>query len=818
MTSIIDFLNENSIAWFPIAIDYTRNAEGVITGKTIADYTHPLHAHKYYNGRPSFTQFKQLAPEVIKARQSLLHLSNCIAIDTNEVFQIDIDTLDYDDMFDIIASQSPLFKSVRKGLPHIFIKSSDFVKDKEKYVFDNLGVGEVDFLTGQWSWCSKDAVVENTHFPITDVPSSQIIPHIRGYAKTTPTVVTNAPTGPMDKWKDLVANIIINGDKIDYKEWMKMGAVMKFNGFSLADFINFTNNNNKLEDTIAHWERFTNKGISLEYLIKLAKLTNESGYKQWKTKWNSVVTDANAVIICDTEDEASNYLFERMKGYLKSYKGRLFYKRDFIWLCDTKSIEDALLCEIMDINICRKGDRPYSKNYNDAIKIRNSLIAKIRTKNEDSDLYNKFHSTTRGKFCFMDGVLDMTNKTFRLWKDIKPDEIYTTVMIPRNFEQYWNKPNQADIDDLKAKLFEPLYGNKMAEALHFLSRAMGGFVCDKRWATYLGNRNCGKGVEYMLLNSAFGSYVSTFELGNILYTRKTAGFDSMDSKRLYWLMDLEFVRLAVSQEIPDINSGLIGNGKMIKKMSGGDDTIVARRNYDRFDTHFIIDSTFYIKGNFSFQCDSNDCYETCCQYSSVTQFKTQAEINAIKADETRSETELKRYRLSDPNIKDKCISEQWSNACIMLMVQNFKSFAVPIMLEDSDEVEINEVIAGINEKYEITLDAEHMILADDIKTRLPLLDKKKIALELQAMNVHKVRCNKTGPFRNKWVYTGIKVRPPPPKLPIIDEVEVSEVEDEEEWVNEQRCAKMRQMRQEYFLISNFFIFLFIENIAGESFK
>ncbi len=563
----------------------------------------------------------------------------------------------------------------------------------------------------------------------------------------------------IDKWKDLVFNVIINGPKISYDEWLKIGAVLKTNGFTLGEFINFTNDPINIDKTIAHWERFQDKGISIEYLCKLAKLTNKSEYEQWKLKWSKL----DSIIICNTEDEASNFFFDKLKNNLISYKGRLFYKKEYSWLCDTESIKDAILCEIMNTNICKnagskKGEKPYSKNYNDAIKIRNSLLAKIRIHNDDPNLYYKFHSTTKGKLCFQDGVLDITNNTFRLWKDIPHDEIYTTIIISRNFAEYWNKPDYNVIDEIKAKIFEPLYGEKMNDALHFLSRALAGFSCDKRWGTYLGNRNCGKGVEYMLLYAAFGNYVSTFELGNILYTRKTVGLDTLNSKSMYWLMDLEFVRLAVSQEIPDINSGLIGNGKLLKKISGGEDTIVARRNYDRFDTHFIIDSTFYIKGNFSFLCDSADCYETCCQFSSVTQFKSQSEIDAIKSDNTRDISEIKRYRVSDANIKTKCLCDDWINACIMLIVQNYKNYAVPIAIEDNDEIEQNEIIAAIKEKYEITLNENDMILVDDIKTRLPGLDRKKVCAELQALNIHKIKCLKSGQFRQKWIYYGIKIK------------------------------------------------------------
>ena len=83
---------------------------------------------------------------------------------------------------------------------------------------------------------------------------------------------------------------------------------------------------------------------------------------------------------------------------------------------------------------------------------------------------------------------------------------------------------------------------------------------------YLGSRNCGKGAQYDALKTAFESYVHTFELGNVLYNRKTSGLENVDcSKKLYWLLYFEFVRFAISQEIPDPKSELKVNGKLWKK-------------------------------------------------------------------------------------------------------------------------------------------------------------------------------------------------------------------------------------------------------------
>jgi hypothetical protein len=116
----------------------------------------------------------------------------------------------------------------------------------------------------------------------------------------------------------------------------------------------------------------------------------------------------------------------------------------------------------------------------------------------------------KGKYVFNDGMLDFKNKQFLTWEQIKTQgiEIYTTMKINRNYCDYFNNPNQKVIQDIKEKIFDIAYGNNVNTALQFLSRAIAGHHEDKRWATYLGNRNCGKGVEYDLLSYGFEGYVS----------------------------------------------------------------------------------------------------------------------------------------------------------------------------------------------------------------------------------------------------------------------------------------------------------------------
>ena len=67
----------------------------------------------------------------------------------------------------------------------------------------------------------------------------------------------------------------------------------------------------------------------------------------------------------------------------------------------------------------------------------------------------------------------------------------------------------------KNDIFEPLFGlDDVDMALHFLSRAVAGHFEDKIWASYLGNRNCGKGILYDLFAYAFEKYIGPVDLPN----------------------------------------------------------------------------------------------------------------------------------------------------------------------------------------------------------------------------------------------------------------------------------------------------------------
>lgn len=694
-----------------------------------------------------------------------------------------ITVIDFDDKtaYDDIVNKYPDFKNFRtiktnKGY-HVYCKYNSNLTSNTNVLKSYSGVdirndGGIVFCPPCSYKLSNGAVVKyedigGTILPIPEIIMSDIRPEkFVNYspvkAETVKPELVSKPQYKTSEKDNLeyIANAIEKGFlhfkslSNSYDDWRDVGFIFKHTSESkecLDLFHKFSAINTAKYDkpyTDAFWKS----------IKQTAKPLTIGTLKKWVTDQ----TKKNGSMIANSDQEAANLLFDELKMRLISSDGRLFYYTNNIWIDNDNDIQNHVIYYIMNRNIYSIDEKgklcPYGQSISRAEKIAKSLYIKIHIDNNDPHLYDKFHMTTKSKLCFNDGVLDFKNKKFTLWTDIPKNTIFTTNKINRDFYEYFKNPNRKDITDITEKIFDPAYGKNKNRALQFLSRAIAGHSEDKRWATYLGSRNSGKGIEYELLKYGFENYVATFELGNLLYCRKTAGQENVDcSKKLYWLMDLEFTRLAVSQEIPDPKSQLIANGKMLKKISGGEDTIVARRNYDRHDTHFKTDASFYIKGNYDLLVDGVDCNETRVEFNSVVSFVEQAQIDIYKKN-GMEEDELKRYKIADPQLKQKCKTNDWANAIVYMLYENYQTNAITIIKEivTTDE---ETPYKAIKEKYILTGNHDDIVLCQDLHDNLSDFCKGKLSIELQALNVLKKKCAKAGPLRMKWVYSGIKLKP-----------------------------------------------------------
>jgi regulator of protease activity HflC (stomatin/prohibitin superfamily) len=487
------------------------------------------------------------------------------------------------------------------------------------------------------------------------------------------------------------------------------------------------------------------------------KKAEEDKKAQEKKKADEREAELKNKRIVEDDEETAVLVIEDLKNRVETFDGTIYLKNGNIWISDFDKVKKQILDYILKSNFVKKfGDRitPYAQNIRTANDICNTVILKLQLRQSGKDLYKKFHSSTIGTLAFLDGILNFKNKTFIKWEDVD-FEYYTTQQINYNFGEYFKKPDKNIIDKVKKEIYDNLYGKDVKKALNFLSRAIAGHSEDKNFATYVGNRDSGKGVQYANLFNTFENYVKTFELENILYERDTNADET--SRKMYWLLDYEFVRIGISQETPDAKSKKKVSGKLLKKLAGGGDTQVARRNYDRKDTYFNIDTTFMFYGNNSLKYDTKDVLEHCVSFTSASCFKTEEEINKMKQD-GKSQLEWGIYKVKNPEIKDNCSTMEWKLATVYLLYENYVKDAITIKIEKDDDDNNETLRSLIFKSYEITREyKKDYILVSEVVNHL-LDDSKKITIELESMGVIKKKSNIKDDTKDKMCYYGLVKR------------------------------------------------------------
>jgi len=443
---------------------------------------------------------------------------------------------------------------------------------------------------------------------------------------------------------------------------------------------------------------------------------------------------------CQNDKEASTIILDLLKDDMIFCNNRIYCKRGNIWICDTEKVRNFIITFIMDTPL-QKPALPVPlfiwKNFAAAEKLYKTICCCISESKFDSSL---FHTTTKHRLTFQNGVLDFKTKTFYTWEEVT-FPYYTTVMIPYPYER------TTEYQFLIDKIIEPIFNENVELALKYLSRSIAGCIEDKNFATYMGNRNCGKGVLFSLLQ-AFGSYISAFNIQCILNQKSS---NEVTARDFYWLLPLEFVRLAVSQEIP---KDATLKPELIKKLCSGGDDIVARRNYDRCDTTFNIDCSFFLLGNEEVVCPT-DVAEHALRFEGSTQFISDAQYKAYK-ESGASECAMKRYRIGDSNIKEKCVSREWHIAFVNLLLDKFVDEPTKINVCDIEDATISlSPIDSLLKSYDITKKQCDVVLGEDIHD----IYGKKIKAELKNLGVKYERC-KNLVYRDRWVYRGIRHKEP----------------------------------------------------------
>jgi hypothetical protein len=104
----------------------------------------------------------------------------------------------------------------------------------------------------------------------------------------------------------------------------------------------------------------------------------------------------------------------------------------------------------------------------------------------------------------------------------------------------------------------------------------------------------------------------------------------------------------------------------------------------------------------------------------------------------------------------KCTSEDWRNAMVFLLFENYKSSPVSTAKKSDDIEDEHQTLRQlILEKFDLTGESTDEIPCTVVVEKLSVKDKRKLTSELNSMHVRKIK-SKTKKFRDQVVFVGIK--------------------------------------------------------------
>jgi len=528
-----------------------------------------------------------------------------------------------------------------------------------------------------------------------------------------------------------------------WEDWRNMGFALHntfgVNGISLFQSFSMINTLKYDEKTTTEfYSKLTNGGskrITFNTIRGWAKKKDPTLFKRIFSIYIDKIEDRQ---VCETDNDAGDAILILLQDKL-IYSGRHYYKMNNIWLHDADLIHNSLLQFIMSAPLYKpdaKGNNtPYWQNYSSAEKLVKTVLAKSSLETVDNSL---FHSTTKYRLCFLNGVLDFQTKQFYTWDKIT-FPYYSTVQIPYDY-----KPaTMSYVKKLMDNILEPLFNDNLHTALRYLARSIAGCIEDKNFATYEGNRDCGKGVFNGVLKRALHDYIQPLSIINLLCVNNS--HLSEKSVDYFWLLELEFARLAISQEIPAMAVGKKLKSDLVKHVCSGGDVLSARRNFDRKDTHFTVDCSLLLMGNCSIPMEG-DILEHHVELKSAVSFKSEEYIEQVR--EQQGELCAKKYRKDNPNIKTEVNDIEYSYAMIHILLENFTMEKLVVHNEFTVE---DSIITKFMNDWEIINDKSVSVRA----TELSYLGGK-IKNELAMIGIECKKNKSRDENRDKLCFFGIK--------------------------------------------------------------
>lgn len=322
----------------------------------------------------------------------------------------------------------------------------------------------------------------------------------------------------------------------------------------------------------------------------------------------------------------------------------------------------------------KEGNAVRTKNsYGNSEGLMRKLPKIIKTLCEDNNWIDVKQYSSLGKILFTNGYYDFKlGKFYEKGKDgFDYPEILFMNRINRIFEAFSDEDMEY-IESIKKRFFHNPLGVDMGNYMALnLARGLAGDKM-KRIVFGLGGTNCGKSVLTTACRLSCGEYVGNFNAENLAYRQSS----NDEAAIMRWAMLARFKRLLFSNELKNTTDL---NGNMIKKISSGGDSIVAR-GHGGNETEFILHFLAIIMANDIPKIKPYDdaVNERCKVFGYNKQFVE--EVN-------NDDFEL----LMDKNIEKEMLTENFQRCFLGLLIKEYLQFS------DNDFIE-NEPIEAIMSK------------------------------------------------------------------------------------------------------------------------
>jgi phage/plasmid-associated DNA primase len=580
--NIIDFCDQNGIAWFPIQLKIIINEDGTRSKKLITRKDNEC-LLPYTPSKKYFTEWSETK---IKKKQKLIELTDHIAIDCNKYQHLDVDFKEskYDSYNEeskqFVADfmkDKPYFKSsTKKYGKHIFFQTDyDCNNDKPESKYQDC-----EFLMkGNWSYAPKDTLVFNPIVPPkveNEVIASYIAnksKHDKTKEKTKKEKTTNTNTTINENNKKLdtdyaelqqIGNLISVEYLDDYNDWLRIIWALKSIDIELKDYAETLSKKSvkyKKDSFEEYWEKGRIGRLGIGTIYHYAKQSDEANYNtirlmNFKNKSQDYISSDDTLAEIFLNGNVGNYIYKdeivytyfKNRWYEDKKKEKMKYNisKDLYKLLLQKTINlkhkemnfnKELLCieeEDQENNIKDK-----IKKIKEEMKFYEKLINNVKSSKKTNSITDKViqHLSVRDfdnikfdnnpyYFCFKNKVYDFENK---MWISPKRED-YILTYLDYNYTPS-SKQQKEKLKELIKTIFpkEEIRNNY----LHYLCLGLIGVVLEK-FIVANGSGGNGKGVINELMLALLGIYGFVGNNSVLLQPMKGGGLPevaNMDKKR-----------------------------------------------------------------------------------------------------------------------------------------------------------------------------------------------------------------------------------------------------------------------------------------------